>query len=60
MHSFFNISALRETANLWRFRLDASNNPENPGFTFITIDQKGPEFNSIEYKHELSEIVAKI
>lgn len=27
MHSFFNISALRETANLWRFKLDSSNNP---------------------------------
>ena len=44
MHNFFNISALRETANLWRFKLDCSNNnpdnPENVPFTFISVDKK--------------------
>ena len=39
MHGFFNISALRETANLWRFKLDTSNNSDNPPFTFVEIDQ---------------------
>ncbi len=64
MQSFFNISALRETANLWRFKLDSSNNnPENPDdapFIFITIDQKDQEKKTIELKYELNEIVERI
>ena len=39
MQGFFNISAMRETANIWRFKLDTKKNPESK-FTFVEIDQK--------------------
>ncbi len=66
IHSFFNISAIRETAKLWRFKLDCSggakDNPQSKPFTFISIDKNDP--NSITKttgnKNDLPEIVAKI
>lgn len=39
MQGFFNISAMRETANIWRFKLDTNKNPESK-FTFVEIQSE--------------------
>ena len=57
MNSFFNISALRETANFWRFKLGKA--VDEP-FSFNEIDITNPQEKMNLIKHEVAEIVQTI
>ena len=60
MQGFFNIAAVRETANIWRFKLDALNSTEAP-FTFEEIDpNQSIEQDMNSFYYTVEEIVQRI